>query len=481
VDQRTTPGRGKKVVSPKLVLVVSAVCVLLAAVVVLVIALSGSRSPSEVVKATFLSANQGRYSDANNGLSSQLRAIQDQTGMAKQLWDCVTRKGSITKVEILKEEVRGEGATVCFIIHYKEGRSFDSQEDLVKEGGNWKIASMHYLQAGTERDFPLADLEDGKDGVSKPDPKAAAPKPSGHVRIDAFLGISPDFKVYGVSAAGGVKLVDLETGKQIPSPAWDRDWGHPRSVAFANNVVAVVTGRDVSGESVKVFSRKTGELEQNVRGQVDGAAFTADGRFLAITEFRPGNGYHLILRDIQEKKPIAELRLGSNGYCSLAVTGNRVAAFESKDDQITVVEAETGTVVKKLKSGSFRKRKEFGSGRMPLAISPAGNLLACEAEDAIVLCDIDSAKVVQKLEGHLEVVRAVAFAPDGETVASAAKDKTIRFWNVKQGKEVSAIKDLPAGASELIFSADGKRILVVYRDGEFRGARKAEIRSVPPK
>jgi hypothetical protein len=451
----------------------------LVAVVVVVVVVSGSRSPSEVVKATFLNANQGRYSDANNGLSSQLRAIQDQTGMAKQLWDGVTRKGSITKVEILKEEVRGEGATVRFKIHYKAGRSFESEEDLLKEGGNWKIASNHYyFQAAMRQAFPLGNLEDGKDRLSKPDPKPdpkpAPPKPFGIVSIDAFLGISPDFKVYAVSEAGGVKAVDLETGKPVTSPTWDRDWGHPRSVAFGNNVIAVVTG----SESVKVFSRKTGELAQNVRGRVDGAVFTADGRFLAITEFRSDNGYYLILRDIQGKKTIAELRLGSN-YCSLAVTGKRVVAYDWRDDQITVVEAETG-IVEKFKSGSFRKRTDAG-GRMPLAISPVGNLLACEAEDAVVLYDLDGGKVAQKLEGHLDVVRAVAFSPNGETVASAAKDKTIRFWNVKEGKEVTAIKNLPAVPSELIFSTDGKRLAVVYRKGESGGARKAEIRSVEPK
>jgi len=40
------------------------------------------------------------------------------------------------------------------------------------------------------------------------------------------------------------------------------------------------------------------------------------------------------------------------------------------------------------------------------------------------------------------VVSAVAFSPSGETVASAAKDKTIRFWNVKEGKEIGVLKKL---------------------------------------
>src|SRR5262249_38656902 len=153
--------------------------------------------------------------------------------------------------------------------------------------------------------------------VPKPVAKPPAQKPFDGVRIDRFLGISPDFTTVAISEADGVKVVDRETGRKLASPTWDRDWGRPRSAAFGNDLIAVVTGRELSAKSVKLFSRKTGELQQNVRGQVNNVAFTADGRFLAITEFRPGNGYHLILRDVKAKRTIAERRLGSNGYCSL--------------------------------------------------------------------------------------------------------------------------------------------------------------------
>jgi WD40 repeat protein len=229
--------------------------------------------------------------------------------------------------------------------------------------------------------------------------------------------------------------------------------------------------------SVKVFSRETGELEQNIRGQINGAAFTADGRFLAFTEFRPSDGYYLVLRDIQEKKTVAEWRLGGSGYCSLAVARTHVVAYESDDDQITVIDVKTRRVVETLKSESVRKRKEFARGQMPLAISPTGNLIASAAEDAVVLDDINGRKNIYKLEGHLDIVRAIAFSPNEEIIATSAKDKTVRFWNVKERKEVHSIKNLPTSASELIISPEDKRIAIVYgEDG--RGARSAEIRNV---
>ncbi len=459
----------------------------------------GSPSPSQALKSVLLKANSGDYSVANKELSSEAKNALGSGVVSQAIWDDITKKGSITKVEILKEEIRGEGATVRFKLLYKDGSVFEGEEKLLKEDGKWKLSLVQILQGrlfDQRVDKPTEPEKDrawnpdrvgdkpkdpGQNRASNPEPKPPAQKPSDVVHIDSFLGISFDFKAYAMSDANRVKVIDLETGKELASPKWDRDWGLPRSATFGNGVIAVVTGRDVSGESVKVFSRKTGELEQNVRGQVDGAAFTADGRFLAITEFRPGNGYHLVLRDVQGKKTVAEFDLGSNGYCSLAAAGKHVAACESRDAQITVVEAETGKAVMKLKSEGFRKRKEFGGGRMPLAVSQAGNLIACEAEDTVVLYDIDGGKVVHKLEGHLDVVRAVAFSPNGEIVATAAKDKTIRFWNVTEGKEVHAIKNLPSSGSELVFCTDGKRIAIVYREDEFRGARKAEIRSVEPK
>ena len=175
-----------------------------------------------------------------------------------------------------------------------------------------------------------------------------------------------------------------------------------------------------------------------------------------------------MLRDVKAKKLIAEIRLGGNGYCTLAVSGKHVAA----DGQITVVETEIGKIVKKLKTPSFEKARDFGGGKMPLAISLEGTHIACAAEDAVVIYDIEAGKVAQKLDGHLDVVIAVAFSPKGDLLATSGKDKTIRIWNITDGKAIHVVKSLPAVVSELIFSPDSRRIVIIYIGG------KVEIRTL---
>ncbi len=275
-----------------------------------------------------------------------------------------------------------------------------------------------------------------------------------------------------------MKVVDTKTGQTLTSLNFYLVAADPRGAAFGKGVIAVVLS-----DSLKIFSRKTGELEQTVHGNGLGrAAFTLDGGFLAVTDWRSstlhsGNSHHLVLRDIRGKKTIATLDLGFSADC-LAVAEKHVAAHDGYSDRIAVVEATTGKFVKRLNPGTFRKTKKDGAGRMPIAISPAGDLLACGPEDDVVLYDIAGGKVARKLEGHLDTVRTVAFSPNGQIVASAAKDNTIRFWNVKDGKEIHAIKNLRESPSDLIFSADGRRIAVVYHGENSLSNRKAEIRSV---
>ena len=73
----------------------------------------------------------------------------------------------------------------------------------------------------------------------------------------------------------------------------------------------------------------------------------------------------------------------------------------------------------------------------------------------------------KKLGQHKDVVRDLAFSPDGKTLATASYDHTIRLWDINRD-EFRVLRGHSAAVNGIAFSPDGSLLASLSDDGTIR-------------
>ncbi len=75
---------------------------------------------------------------------------------------------------------------------------------------------------------------------------------------------------------------------------------------------------------------------------------------------------------------------------------------------------------------------------------------------------------IRQLVGHTDEVRCLVFLPDGKRALSAGLDRSIRLWDLDQGKEIRRFVGHTGAVRHLAVSADGRRLLSSSQDRTVR-------------
>jgi WD40 repeat protein len=97
--------------------------------------------------------------------------------------------------------------------------------------------------------------------------------------------------------------------------------------------------------------------------------------------------------------------------------------------------------------GAFEFQAESPASSTPEASLSGGTIISVDT--------VDRVERLHTLDGHSDRVLHLAFSGNGVYVASSSRDRTIRLWDVRSGREEHAFRMDDVDMSHIAFSPDG--------------------------
>jgi WD40 repeat protein len=297
---------------------------------------------------------------------------------------------------------------------------------------------------------------------------------SGHSAGVNSVAFSPDGQTLASGSADlTVKLWQASDGALLRTLS-----GHTAtvlSVAFAPDGQTLASTGDWGDDTVKLWRVSDGALLQTLAGHshsVSSVAFAPDGQTLASGSGSRPPGYELYFGEIKFWRPSDGALLqtltpyiGVVDCLAFSPDGQTLAtgSWQSWLHDYPNWYYVGRTMLWQVSDGTLLRTMTTSGPVYSVAFAPDGQTLASggaagprDSPGEVNFWRVSDGAWLRTLTGHTSAVNSVAFTPDGQTLASASYDQTIRFWRAAEGTLVTTYdQETGGGAHALDFSHDG--------------------------
>jgi WD40 repeat protein/serine/threonine protein kinase len=344
----------------------------------------------------------------------------------------------------------------------------------------WEIASkekLHTLQGHTDDVDALTFSPDGRYLASASldkkvriwevtsEPQTAAR--GGHRWGVGCVTFSPDGKfIASAGDDGAVRVWDLLSSREVVTLNLGKNTSTGSVVFSPEGRLLATSGGNRYRDTLRAWDTSSWQEVDAAKGTANGdLAFSPDGKLLAS-----GLGRGVDIREVASWQEIASIvtsdHLGFGPGCvpSIAFSPDGRVLAGSGDNLAWVCGWKEGVRTCLWEDGSCFCT--WADGHSPI-FSPDGQLLAYCVYKTIHLCETLSWRQISTLVGD-DYVRSFAFSPNGQYLASASEDRTIRIWKIASGQEVTAVVGHSAAVRSVAFSPDGKHLVTGGEDCSVR-------------
>ncbi|HEY7154502.1 MAG TPA: serine/threonine-protein kinase [Gemmataceae bacterium] len=301
---------------------------------------------------------------------------------------------------------------------------------------------------------PASAAVDPAAAAKSPQPRRTLKGPTAAVRC---VAVSPDGKAVAVGDdEGAVRVWNLADGKLLANPK-RRHGGAILRLAFASDGTLATGGRD---GHILIWQTETFAEERDIaleqKGAVRGLVFPPENpdRILlsvgdnnALLFWEPTAGKIVGGRPLPDDTPPSALTFASKPHSQWAIglkDGRMVLANDTEADRVV---------------------KGHGGAIHAVAFATDGETLATAGDDGFIkLWDVRSGDGRGNLAKDLGVIHGLAISPSGRLLAAVSADSVLRLWHLASHQAAAEVRPEAGELYGVAFTPDGKTLATCGSD-----------------